>query len=40
MKKEIKIREHSFLVKLSDSKLAKFQPIDSRVANFEFKTYP
>ena len=39
-KKEIKIRRHDFLEKLSNSKLAKFQPIGSRVADLEFKTYP
>ena len=39
-KKEVKIRRHSFLEKLSDSKLANFSPIGSRVADLEFKTYP
>ena len=39
MKKEIKIHRHSFLEKLSDSQLAKFSQINSRVADLELKTY-
>ena len=39
-KQEIKIRRHSFLEKLSDSKLAKFQPNWFTGCGLGFKTYP